>query len=190
VILRLARVKLREQMIVDEDALVVRMEGEGQSNPVNAPNDTHSAQDILSSEGSTDRGQVTQPPLQKWWMKLQTSFRDIHTILKNHIHSYEATHLMHLGIDHYVRFEHLGNISDLEKAIVAAEGAVQLACDDHPVQIKCLKLLSISQHSRFKQLGDLSDLENAIMNEHQAINLTDDADQIKASLLSNLGDSL
>ena len=52
--------------------------------------------------------------------------------LTDHGHRGEPFHLSGLGIVQQVRFEHLGNLSDLENAISNTGNAVKLTDDGNP----------------------------------------------------------
>jgi len=77
--------------------------------------------------------------------------------------------LNNLGISQETRFEHLGELADLEHAIFNQHMAVKLTDDGHPDKPKYLNNLGISQETRFGRLGELADLENAIFNQQKAV---------------------
>jgi hypothetical protein len=95
--------------------------------------------------------------------------------------------LSNLGVTQQARFQHIGDISDLENAIFNKEKAVQLTDDEHPDKPMYLSNLGNSQDVRFERLGDLSDVDNAILNIRKAVDLTDDGHARKAGCLANLG---
>ena len=81
---------------------------------------------------------------------------------------------MDLGNNQQTRFQCLGELTDLEKAISNLEKAVALADDRHPAKPLYLSNLGNSQEAHFKHLGKLSDLERVISNQQRAVKLTDD----------------
>jgi hypothetical protein len=93
-------------------------------------------------------------------------------------HPDKAEYLRNLGNSLGTRFEHTGNLSDLENAISNLQQAVQLTGDKHPNQAILSDLGSILG-TRFKHRGDLADLKNAISNHYQAIQLIGDGDPNK-----------
>jgi hypothetical protein len=96
-------------------------------------------------------------------------------------------HMDSMGTSQLRRFEHFGDLSDLENAISNQQKAVDLTNDGHPDQPMYFSNLGISQLTRFEHLGDLSDFKNAILNKQQAVDLTDDRHPDKPMYLSNLG---
>ncbi|KIJ38231.1 hypothetical protein M422DRAFT_231344 [Sphaerobolus stellatus SS14] len=99
----------------------------------------------------------------------------------------KAYYLCDLGTSLSARFEQLGDLSDLEKAIAVQQEAVDLTDDDHPEKAGYLSHLGLSFQRRFGQLGDLSDIDQAIVVLQQAVNLDSDAYDNMANWLHNLG---
>ena len=87
------------------------------------------------------------------------------------------------------RFEHLGQLNDLEDAISRYREAVDLTPDGHPDKPSRLDNLGNSFISRFEQLGQLNDLEDAISRHREAVDLTPDGHPDKPGCLSTLGSS-
>ena len=85
------------------------------------------------------------------------------------------------------RFEHLGQLNDLEDAISIQREAVDLTPDGHPDKPTRLNNLGDSFLARFKLLGQLNDLGDAISRQREAIYLTPDGHPDKPIYLNNLG---
>jgi tetratricopeptide (TPR) repeat protein len=80
--------------------------------------------------------------------------------------------ILDLALECDIRFQRLGNIADLDMAILNITRAVDLTSDGHKYQAESHARLSTALKTRFDQLGDLSDLENAILNIQKAVDLT------------------
>ncbi|KAF5339265.1 hypothetical protein D9758_013310 [Tetrapyrgos nigripes] len=110
--------------------------------------------------------------------------------------------LNNLGNAFESRFEHLGELGDIENAIHFASSrelgdientihlkhqAVDLTPDGHADRATMLNGLGIAFARRFEHLRELADIENAIRFKRQAVDLTPDGHANKASWLSSLG---
>ncbi|KAG8784782.1 hypothetical protein FRC12_018295 [Ceratobasidium sp. 428] len=95
--------------------------------------------------------------------------------------------LNNLGLSYQSRFEYLGDLDDLEKALEYIQQAIQIARDNHPSKPKWLSNLGISYHSRFELLGNSNDLEKSINCKKEALLATHDGDPDKPAYLGNLG---
>ena len=104
-------------------------------------------------------------------------------------HPDQPMYLSNLGAAQRIRFNRLGDLSDLENAISNLEKAVQLTDDKHPRKPAFLSNLGSAQQTCFERLGDLSDLENAISNKEKVVQLIDDGHPQKPGCLSNLGNA-
>ncbi|KAG8679706.1 hypothetical protein FRC11_003390, partial [Ceratobasidium sp. 423] len=90
-------------------------------------------------------------------------------------------------VSHQIRFERLGDLSDLEKAIECDSRALALTPDGHPHLPSRLANLGGSHMRRFEHLGDFSDVEKAIECQSRALALTPDGHPHLPGLLANLG---
>ncbi|KAJ7458810.1 TPR-like protein [Mycena galericulata] len=99
-------------------------------------------------------------------------------------------HLADLGTCLAHRFERLGSLLDINKAIAMLEGAVALTSDGHPNKPSWLNNLGDSLLRRFKRLGDLNDLNQSILRFEAGVALTPDGHPSKPSWLNDLGISL
>ncbi|KAJ6580031.1 CHAT domain-containing protein [Mycena vulgaris] len=105
----------------------------------------------------------------------------------------DASDLADLGDVSMLRFERLGNLSDINSSISLFEKADKLTPDGHPDKFLRLSNLGISRCRRFEQLGDLSDINKSISLLEEAVQLCpgDHPNKLSIpSLLSNLGHSL
>ncbi|THU96590.1 TPR-like protein [Dendrothele bispora CBS 962.96] len=105
-------------------------------------------------------------------------------------HPKKAGRLSNLGNAFHNRFEHVGELGDIENAILAKQQAVDLTPDGHANKAAWLNNLGNAFQSRFEHLGELRNIENAILVNQQAVDLTPDGDAHKAAFLSNLGKAL
>ncbi|THU91120.1 hypothetical protein K435DRAFT_801509 [Dendrothele bispora CBS 962.96] len=95
--------------------------------------------------------------------------------------------LNNLGNAFSRRFEHLGELRDIENAILVNQQAVDLTPDGHADKARQLVNLGNAFQTRFEHLGGLRDIENAIIVTQEAVDLTPDGHADKAASLSNLG---
>ncbi|KAF8174205.1 CHAT domain-containing protein [Mycena galopus ATCC 62051] len=89
-----------------------------------------------------------------------------------------------------VRFQHLGNLGDLEKSLLLAQDAIHLTPDGHPKKPQRLNFLGNCLFIRFQRLGELDDLERSVLMREESVRLTPHDHHAKPNLLSNLGASL
>ncbi|KAN0086141.1 CHAT domain containing protein [Tylopilus felleus] len=94
--------------------------------------------------------------------------------------------LSNLAVAFWHRFNHLGELADLEDAILRARDAIDL----YSHKLDYLSNLGSFLQARFKRLGQLTDLEDAISNHRDAVDLTPHGHPPKSVHLSNLGSSL
>ncbi|KDQ51752.1 hypothetical protein JAAARDRAFT_139800 [Jaapia argillacea MUCL 33604] len=95
-----------------------------------------------------------------------------------------------LGLALKERFEMLGNLVDLEAAIIHQLHAVKNTFEDDKTMPSLLTNLGNMFQSKFRRLGNLADLNAAIVNKTKAVQLTSDGDLDKPGRLNNLGVSL
>ncbi|KAG9123070.1 hypothetical protein FRC07_000269, partial [Ceratobasidium sp. 392] len=98
-------------------------------------------------------------------------------------------HLSNLGNSWLRRFEQLGDLADIDKAIECHTQSVQLSPDGHPDMPSHLSNLGNSWLRRFERLGDLADIDKAIECLSQSVQLTPDGHSDMPCLLSNLSNS-
>ncbi|THU99261.1 TPR-like protein [Dendrothele bispora CBS 962.96] len=109
-------------------------------------------------------------------------------------HTKKAGQLSNLGSALFHRIEYLGELRDIENAILVTRQAVDLTpvdltpdgCADKGAR---LTNLGNAFFLRFKYLGELGDIENAIPLYQEAVELTPDGYADKAAMLNNLGNS-
>ncbi|KAG8723532.1 hypothetical protein FRC11_002397, partial [Ceratobasidium sp. 423] len=94
---------------------------------------------------------------------------------------------MNLGVSHHNRFERLGELGDLAKAIEYQSRALALTPPGHPHLSRRLMNLGVSYNFQFEWLGELGDLEKAIEYESRALALTPDGHPHLSIQLANLG---
>ena len=87
------------------------------------------------------------------------------------------------------RFEHLGELSDIEDTISKHMDAVDLTPDGHPKKPARLNSPGICFKVQFERLGDLSDLQDAISKHKDAVDLTPYGHPDKPTWLNNLGNA-
>ncbi|KAF8990240.1 hypothetical protein BDZ89DRAFT_1152038 [Hymenopellis radicata] len=85
------------------------------------------------------------------------------------------------------RFEHIGQLKDIEEAITTQRIAVKLTFDTHINKLFFLNNLGVSLQIRFERLGLLNDIEDAITVHYTAVELTSDSHNDKPLFLHNLG---
>ncbi|PVF92337.1 hypothetical protein CPB86DRAFT_717635 [Serendipita vermifera] len=102
----------------------------------------------------------------------------------------KPSRLISLGSALARRFERLGSLDDLGKAIQQEEAAVHITPDGDPNKSGRLNNLGTTLKIRFERLGRLHDLEDAIVRLQRAIDLTPDTDLNKPRFLTNLGSAL
>ncbi|KAG8718295.1 hypothetical protein FRC11_003598, partial [Ceratobasidium sp. 423] len=94
---------------------------------------------------------------------------------------------MNLGVSHRNRFERLGELGDLEKAIEYQSRALALTPDGHPHLSMQLMNLGASHTNRFQHLGEMGDIEQAIQYQHRMLELTPNDHRDMSNRLHNLG---
>ncbi|KAG8680772.1 hypothetical protein FRC11_002018, partial [Ceratobasidium sp. 423] len=101
--------------------------------------------------------------------------------LEHHSRALELTpdghpHLSHrhasLGVSYTHRFQHLGNVHDLEKALEHKSRALELTPDGHPDLSLRHASLGLAYTDRFQHLGNVHDLEKALEHDSRALELT------------------
>ncbi|KAG9083172.1 hypothetical protein FRC07_013995 [Ceratobasidium sp. 392] len=97
--------------------------------------------------------------------------------------------LNNLGNSWQSRFERLGDLADIDKAIACHTQSVQLTPHGHPDMPSRLNNLGSSWQSRFQRLGDLADIDKAIECYTQSVQLTPHGHPDMPGRLSNLGNS-
>ncbi|KAI0316762.1 TPR-like protein [Amylostereum chailletii] len=99
-------------------------------------------------------------------------------------------YLYNLGQFFLYRFERLGDLADVDKAICLQREAVDLTPEDHTNKHVYLNGLAASFVRRYARLGDFADIESAICLRRQAIDLTAEDYPYKHVYLNGLGASL
>ncbi|EIM79485.1 uncharacterized protein STEHIDRAFT_69488, partial [Stereum hirsutum FP-91666 SS1] len=102
-------------------------------------------------------------------------------------HDSKPSTFNNLGLSFIRRFERLGNIVDIEKAICAQQKAIALTDDGNREKPRMLADLGASFMRRFRRLGNLVDIDEAILIEKQAVALIPDAHKDRHSMLENIG---
>ncbi|CAE6452856.1 unnamed protein product, partial [Rhizoctonia solani] len=93
--------------------------------------------------------------------------------------------LTEIGIHHIRRFERLGEVDDVDKAVEYMSIALALTPDDHSTLPTLLMILGKCYSDRFQRLSELSDIRRAIECETRALSLTpDDHPDMPARLVS------
>jgi len=105
-------------------------------------------------------------------------------------HPNKPCYLSNLGNALQTRFERVGNLTDIENAILSNQNAVDLTPDSHPNKPMRLSNLGNALQTRFERVGNLTDIENAILSNQNAVDLTPDGHPNKPSYLCNLGNAL
>ncbi|KAG9123901.1 hypothetical protein FRC07_013568 [Ceratobasidium sp. 392] len=95
--------------------------------------------------------------------------------------------LISLGNMWKCRFDRLGDLVDLNKAIDYQTLAAQMTPDDHPDKLVCLNSIGSSCLRRFEHLGHLADIDRAIECLAQAAQLAPNGHTGKPACLNNLG---
>ncbi|KEP49977.1 aromatic di-alanine and TPR containing protein [Rhizoctonia solani 123E] len=92
-----------------------------------------------------------------------------------------------LGISYIDRYQRLGELADLEKAIECFARALALTPDGHPGMSHRYASFGVSYTQRFQRLGELADLEKAIEYNTRALALTPDSHRDMSGHHANLG---
>ncbi|KAG9089500.1 hypothetical protein FRC07_012328, partial [Ceratobasidium sp. 392] len=93
----------------------------------------------------------------------------------------------HLGSAYLDRYEHLGQLTDLDTAINHHNRALELMPAEYPNKPIVLDSLSTSYSVRFSRLHEMQDLDKAIDLKRTVISLTSDNDSSRARYLANFG---
>jgi hypothetical protein len=96
-------------------------------------------------------------------------------------------HVNNLGNSLLTRFERLGELSDLEEAILRHRDTVDLTPDGHPDKLCRLNDLGNFFFTHFERLGELSDLEEAIPRYRYSADHVSHGYPDKHSYLNNVG---
>ncbi|CUS09057.1 unnamed protein product, partial [Tuber aestivum] len=92
-----------------------------------------------------------------------------------------------LGVILYKRFERIGTVGDLQKAIKHGEDALAATPLDHPDRAAGLNNLGNMLCARFERIGDLGDLQKAFKHGEDALAATPLDHPLRAAMHSNLG---
>ena len=101
-----------------------------------------------------------------------------------------AIRLNNLGVALQTRFERIGSIEDLDRAIVTNEKAVETAPDGHPNRAMYLNNFGNALQIRFERTGSMDDLGHAIMANKQAVESNPVDHPTSLIYLNNLSTSL
>ncbi|KAG8791483.1 hypothetical protein FRC12_009073 [Ceratobasidium sp. 428] len=94
-----------------------------------------------------------------------------------------------LASSYHSRYEHLGELADLDLAVDFSERALSAAPEDHPYKYRILSYLGNEHRSRFERLGHGSDLDKAVGYLGQAVSLLPEGHPDTPATLNNLGAS-
>jgi tetratricopeptide (TPR) repeat protein len=83
------------------------------------------------------------------------------------------------------RYERLGTLDDLDRAVQASRRAVEEAAADHPARAKHLSNLALALRMRYEHLGEPRDLDQAVETGRRAISSVAPDDPDRPMLLSN-----
>jgi tetratricopeptide (TPR) repeat protein len=95
--------------------------------------------------------------------------------------------LNNLGVSLQVRFDHFGDLIDLDAAIARQREAVNLTPNSHSQKPGRLSNLGLCLKTRFNRLGNPIDIDDSIARHKEAIKLTPDSHPDKPARLANLG---
>jgi hypothetical protein len=95
-----------------------------------------------------------------------------------------------LGISHMSRFQHLGDVGDLDQSIHYYTWAVALTSANMPNAYLSLFTLAEALLRRFERLGEFQDVEHAVYLSRQAVYLITSDDSRMPSSLDTLGTCL
>ena len=88
------------------------------------------------------------------------------------------------------RYEHLGELANLDESIQLTQKAIEIVPYGHPDKANCLTNLNQLLRKRFQRLDKFEDLNRAIGCQEESVLLTLDDDPLKPPRLSTLGASL
>ncbi|KAJ7210130.1 CHAT domain-containing protein [Mycena pura] len=101
-----------------------------------------------------------------------------------------VTYLGDLGSSLRLRFLQLGEVNDIDKAVLLQKEMVHLTMDGDPNKARMLTDLGTCLQIRFEQLGDSNDINTAVSQHQDALHLSPDGHPVKRIILGNLGNSL
>ncbi|TDL22044.1 hypothetical protein BD410DRAFT_803857 [Rickenella mellea] len=117
-------------------------------------------------------------------LMLQDLERAVHSM-----HPDQPALLGNLGVLFLHRFNLLGDIADINQAILYTERAVQLTPEGDLDMPSRLHVLGTSFFERFKRHGVVADIEQAVLTQERAVQLTPDGHRDKPECFTNLGNS-
>ncbi|RPA91352.1 hypothetical protein L873DRAFT_1848275, partial [Choiromyces venosus 120613-1] len=94
------------------------------------------------------------------------------------------------GVDLFRRYERLGNVADLNEAIIEMEKALEACHPGTPDRAGILNIWSVMLVKRFERLGDINDLEKAARISEEIVRKSIAGGQIHIDALCNLGTML
>src|SRR5262249_61289249 len=77
-------------------------------------------------------------------------------------HTDRAPHLTNVGEALRARFERVGDLADINEAVVIGRAAVAATPTDHPDQTKYLRSLGKALQARFERVGDPANANEAL----------------------------
>lgn len=98
--------------------------------------------------------------------------------------------LSSVGVMLQAHFDHTGDLTAIEEAVIAHRRAVQLTPDSHAGHPAQLSRLGNSLQARFDSTGDLADIAEAISTHRLAVQLTPKDGEYLPAWLNNVGNSL
>jgi len=98
--------------------------------------------------------------------------------------------LANLGNSLRSRFNLLGDVADINRAILVVEEAVRLAPDDFPEKYGFLGLHGACLEARFRRLNNVADINMSVLQHQEAVKLAPNDHAYKFHLLKTLGSSL
>ncbi|KAF8804474.1 hypothetical protein BYT27DRAFT_7340101 [Phlegmacium glaucopus] len=104
-------------------------------------------------------------------------------------HANYPVHISDLGRSYMMRFEHTGNLQDIDHAISHLQRAVESTPSDHESIPACVSDLGTSYLCRFEHTGNLEDIDHAISNHRKAVESSPPNHANLPHLLNNLGTS-
>ncbi|KAG8770527.1 hypothetical protein FRC12_004196 [Ceratobasidium sp. 428] len=103
-------------------------------------------------------------------------------------HASKSKWLNNLGNSYHLRYEHLSQSEDLDKALDYLDQATSLVPENHPDKYAWLYNLHRPYYSRFQARHDPSDLDKAISCQMQAVAFAPKTYAYSAELLEKLGE--
>ena len=105
-------------------------------------------------------------------------------------HPNKCVMLSNLGLMLHKRFERMGVLADLDKAIANYRAGTAATPDTHPARADMMDNLARALRARFERIGMLADIEEAIQVARDAVAATPGDDPSLAGTLSSLGSAL